>query len=206
MSTPRCGWAKAAASVGGSQSSEGVLGFRKSSSANAVAAGAVTSQFEKSDADAEIADSPTGIAGGQRRVSHWPSDAVKAIEEVRLTKRGGGTRKLTLREQLLLRSLMREPEDRSESDVQLLMRATAEVKFFQHVNEQQHADLCREMDYEIVPSGVTLFKQGQEGSTFYVVYRGSVKMYATDASQGWTNKCIATFEDGAPRSESAPCR
>ena len=79
---------------------------------------------------------------------------------------------------------MREPADRSEEDVQLIVRATADIKFFQRLTRKQHEEICREMKHEIVPAATTLFEQDDEGSTFYVVYCGCCKLYATDPKIG----------------------
>ena len=129
--------------------------------------------------------------------------AVHEIQEVRIAKRGGGTRKLTLREQLLLRSLMREPAERNDDDVQMIVRATADIKFFQRLTQSQHVELCREMGHIVVPGETTLFKQGDEGSTFYIVYRGCCKLYASDASLNWTRTCVGKMEDGSSFGELA---
>jgi hypothetical protein len=83
-------------------------------------------------------------------------------ENVRLSVRGGGTRDLTIREQLLLRSLQKRPEHRSEEDVTLVARATADIKFFQRLTQKQHMEICREMQHEVVSGNTTLFTQGDE--------------------------------------------
>ena len=133
-----------------------------------------------------------------------PAVLLPQLDSVELAKKGGGTRKLTVKEKLLLCSLMREPADRSEEDVQLIVRATADIKFFQRLTRKQHEEICREMKHEIVPAATTLFEQDDEGSTFYVVYCGCCKLYATDPKIGSGKRtCVGTMEDGSAFGELA---
>ena len=96
---------------------------------------------------------------------------------------------------------MREPDERSDEDVELLVRATSEVDFFQHLTHQQHMGVCREMTYEIVKDGTTIFEQGDAGSTFYIIYRGCCKLYANNKSLMRT--CLGILEAGASFGELA---
>jgi hypothetical protein len=128
---------------------------------------------------------------------------VRELNKVQIAKRGGGYRSLHVREKLLLRSLMRAPEERTDEDVELLIRATADVEFFQHLTKQQHSAVCREMTYQIVKDGTTLFEQGDAGSTFYIIYRGCCKLYATDKNLNWMRTCLCTLEAGASFGELA---
>ena len=57
--------------------------------------------------------------------------------------------------------------------------ATSEVKFFERLEPQQHRELCRVIKYDPVPKDTVLFRQGDEGSTFYIVFRGAVKVYVS---------------------------
>lgn len=127
-----------------------------------------------------------------------------SLNELLIPKKGGrGERKLSLREQLLLRSLMRAPQERTEDDLSLIVRATSDIKFFQDLSEQQHAEVCHGMTHEIVPEGTTVFEQGESGSTFYIVYRGSCKMYVNDAKLNWRRTCVATQNEGGSFGELA---
>jgi CRP-like cAMP-binding protein len=147
--------------------------------------------------DSDDGDEDDGERQRLRQEQFNNTKALRTLKESEFEKRGGGTRKLTLKEQLLLRSLLRRPDQRSEDDVQLLVRATAEVKFFQTLTPTQHAELCRDMSHEVVPAHTTIYTQDEDGSSFYILYLGCCKMFATDAKQGWDNKCIAVLEDGA---------
>ena len=77
--------------------------------------------FAQMDEEAEAEED--GHGGQGHRAKLKAELAVREIQEVRLSKRGGGTRKLTLREQLLLRSLLRPPAERSDDDVSLIVKA-----------------------------------------------------------------------------------
>ncbi len=101
-------------------------------------------------------------------------------------------RRLTLKEILLLKSLLKSGKDRTLDDVALLTRATADVKFFRHLTQQQHRDVCREMTYAVYPADTTLFQQGDEGHTFYIVFRGACKIYTYSADHA-----LATDSDDA---------
>lgn len=73
---------------------------------------------------------------------------------------------------------------------------TSDIKFFQRLTKSQHYELCRRMNYKVCMHGETLFEQGDEGTTFYVIYRGCCKLYASDESLNWCRTCVATLEDG----------
>ena len=81
---------------------------------------------------------------------------------------------------------------------------TSEIKFFgDRLTAREHYELCREMSHEVVQGGVTLFNQGDAGSTFFIVSRGCCKLYVNDASLNWTRTCVGTLEDGASFGELA---
>lgn len=134
-------------------------------------------------------------ANGQQQ-GHDPA-AVRALAAVRLAKRGGGERKLTVSENLMLRSLLRRPEERTDDDIQLLTRATSDVKFFQELSVKHHTEVVRDMRHEIVPSGAAIFEQGDVADDFYIIYRGSVRLYTVNSELSWSRTCIASLEDGA---------
>ena len=127
--------------------------------------------------------------------------ALRELTSFRVAK--AGYRKLNMREQVLLRSLMRGPSERSDDDIEVIIRATADVKFFQHLTEQQRSGVCREMTYEIVQDGETIFDQGDEGNAFYILFCGRCKLYATDEKRNWIRTCIGTLDDGASFGELA---
>ena len=62
-----------------------------------------------------------------------------------------------LKEHLLLRALTKRPEARSDDDLDMLQKATSDVKFFGRLEKSQHRELCRVMRYELVPKETVLF-------------------------------------------------
>ena len=199
---------------------------------------------ELAEAEAE------GLGKAMRRPSVRAALTNPEIQDIRISKRGGGgTRTLTWKEQLLLKAIMKPAEDREDDDVDLIVRAvraiplptlrasrrraardragvararassslppltppparaprsqTSDIKFFQRLTQAQHYALCREMGYAIHENGTTLFNQGDEGSTFYVVYRGCCKLFVTDENMNWSRMCVATMDDGTSFGELA---
>ena len=64
-------------------------------------------------------------------------------------------------------------------------------------------DLCREMHHEICADGTELFAQGDEGTTFYIIFRGSCKLYAIDEGLVRKQTLLATLDAGASFGELA---
>ena len=87
-------------------------------------------------------------------------------------------------------------EMRSDEDLAILQRCTAEVKFFSHLTPQQHLELCRVMSHELVPNDTPVFTQGEEGTTFYIIYAGAAKVFITDGKLGEKPVCVCLLEDG----------
>ena len=161
-------------------------------------------KFKEVENDVEEEQEEIEVAEGATKAVPQPDGGDSILTEIRIPKKGGrGERTLTLREQLLLRSLMRDPQERNEDDLSLIVRATSDIKFFQDLSEQQHSEVCVGLTHEVVPEGKTIFTQGDEGSIFYIVYRGSCKMYVNDAKLNWRRTCVATQNEGGSFGELA---
>ena len=86
---------------------------------------------------------------------------------------------------LVQEALRRSPAKRSVDDCEVLQRATESVKFFRAMNDPaQVLGLCRVMTLRRYGKGEHIFDQGDVGTTFYVVYSGSVKVYVNAGSEG----------------------
>ena len=80
----------------------------------------------------------------------------------------------------LVRALARGPAARSVDDLKLIEGATADVKFFERLSRDQHLELCRVMTHELVDKESVVFSQGDEGTTFYIIYKGAATVYVPD--------------------------
>ena len=80
----------------------------------------------------------------------------------------------------LVRALARGPAARSVDDLKLIESATADVKFFERLSRDQHLELCRVMTHELVDKESVVFSQGDEGTTFYIIYKGAATVYVPD--------------------------
>lgn len=88
---------------------------------------------------------------------------------------------------------------RTLDDCEVLQRATASVKFFRAMSDQsQVLGLCRVMATKSFKNDEHIFDQGDVGTTFYVIYSGSVKVYVNDYKSGkeGVGACVATLEVG----------
>ena len=69
------------------------------------------------------------------------SEAAAMLQQLLVPKKSGhGERKLTVREQLLLRSLVRAPAERSEDDISLIVRAVSAAPPFCCAHPISHPD------------------------------------------------------------------
>ena len=125
----------------------------------------------------------------------------------------------------VLRVLEKNEDDRTEEEVDLVKAATSDVKFFEKLTPEQHRELCRTMTcarresspqspgparpacrsgddayasrrrYEHVEKAEDIFRQGDEGTTFYIIFRGAAKCYVS-ASKDVLGTCVCVLEDG----------
>ena len=103
----------------------------------------------------------------------------------------------------LVQSVLRKGEGmRSREDCLLLQRATARFKFFKSIETEQHFELCRAMTTQRFRSDQHVFEQGDQGSTFYIIYQGGVKVWVNDGkgvskvNDGGYGTCVATLLEG----------
>ena len=104
-------------------------------------------------------------------------------------------------EEAVMEVLRKPIQARHDDDCTVLQRATRGVKFFKSLNDPaQHLELCRVMTLERFGLEEHIFDQGDTGSTFYVIYKGGVKVYVKDTKQpqpsGSIGTCVVTLEDG----------
>ena len=103
-----------------------------------------------------------------------------------------------------LRVLMKPPEARTEEELQTVIEATKGVKFFRQMNDPAlHLELCRHITHEPAEKDHVVFEQGDEGSVFYIIYSGAVKVMVADPRMERASSlgsqygsCVAALEDG----------
>jgi len=103
------------------------------------------------------------------------------------------------RHERVLRVLSKAPEQRSSAELTLLQDATADVKFFERLTSAQHLELCRVMTHERLDKEECVFSQGDEGTTFYVIYLGATKVYIKELGGALARSkgaCVCVLEDG----------
>ena len=78
----------------------------------------------------------------------------------------------------LIAALDVPPAERTTFHCELIQRATRHVKYFVALNDPAlHLALCRQLTYERVPEiGQNVFRQGQLGTTFYIILSGSCRV------------------------------
>ena len=81
----------------------------------------------------------------------------------------------------VLDALSKQPEQRNEADLHKVHAATANVKFFERLTPSEHLELCRVMSYEQTGEATTVFSQGDEGTTLYIILSGAVKVFVADS-------------------------
>ncbi|KAL1524444.1 hypothetical protein AB1Y20_019339 [Prymnesium parvum] len=104
-----------------------------------------------------------------------------------------------MKDHMLIRAMLKRCEERTDDDLDLLQAATSEVKFFSRLEKSQHRELCRVMLYHPLPKDTVIFKQGDYGDAFYIVFRGAVKVYVNKETSGRTTRlgsCVGVLEDG----------
>lgn len=106
--------------------------------------------------------------------------------------------------------------DIGASELGILATMMRKVEFFTPLTiGQLEKVLPAVMLYEFAP-GETVFKQGQPGDAFYIVYKGMVDVSIKSGFMGWSSKNIATLGPGvffgeialisaAPRNATVRC-
>lgn len=96
----------------------------------------------------------------------------------------------------VLRVLSKSFDSRTDEDLAIVQRATADVKFFSTLTAMQHTELCRVMTYEVLPKDSPVFAQGDDGTTFYIIYAGAAKVFISDGHLAAQQSCVCVLEDG----------
>ena len=76
-----------------------------------------------------------------------------------------------------LEVLTKEPWDREDSDIEMLYEFVKQIKFFQGLNLTVAMDLCRMFRLEEYEEDEIGVRQGDEGTTFYIVLYGQVSIW-----------------------------
>lgn len=75
-----------------------------------------------------------------------------------------------------LAALKVSPEARNDAHMNLLLRWTGTIKFFSKLQARAREALCNTIRYTSVPANTVITRQGDRGSTMYVVIKGSVEV------------------------------
>jgi len=97
-------------------------------------------------------------------------------------------------------ALEKPPTARSDEDLACVRRATSGVKFFRSLNDTAlHLELCRVMTTVIIPKDHHVIEQGTEGTEFFIIFGGSVKVHVDDGRNQdlrGLGTCVAELQDG----------
>lgn len=142
----------------------------------------------------------TADQGGQSTVESMPEDLAYAVlqpgTEATLAESEEAPAAPEESDQVL-RVLEKSVDARNDDDLAVVQQATKDVKFFGTLTPQQHLELCRVMTHELVPKDAPIFSQGDEGTTFYVIYMGAAKVFVSDGRlPGQQGACVCVLEDG----------
>eukprot|EP00347_Sterkiella_histriomuscorum_P015778 403355716 len=88
---------------------------------------------------------------------------------------------------MIIQILKKNPEQRTEKDLNTLAPMLKEIRFFKERGEiETHhlIDLCQALRYEFCEAGKFVFKQGDYGDCFYVILRGRVSVLIQNSSKG----------------------
>lgn len=90
-----------------------------------------------------------------------------------------------------MKILQKPKNQRSYTDVKILMRCTEKVAFFaEMINNQEaekHEECCRAMGYKYGQKGEIIVKEGSLGQNFYVILQGTMGVYKMDLSNGYNS-------------------
>ncbi|KAK6620353.1 hypothetical protein RUM44_006754 [Polyplax serrata] len=79
---------------------------------------------------------------------------------------------------------MRVPNDRTESDVEAITDRLRRIESFSRLPQQVLQQLAACGVYEDLEKGVTLFREGELGSCWYVVLSGTLAVKIQDTTDG----------------------
>jgi hypothetical protein len=141
-----------------------------------------------------------------RRVSTKVGKAAIAVsvftrpaKDVTLAKQGPKPANYDLFSEILHKA----PEDRLQHELDTLSTLIKNVKFFNNVPHHVREELCRVMYVQDVPfHHKTVFKQGDEGETFYIILLGAFEV-RVQGDDGQRTSTVATLNAGESFGELA---
>lgn len=90
-----------------------------------------------------------------------------------------------------MKILQKPKNQRSYTDIKILMRCTEKVAFFaEMINNQEaekHEECCKAMGYKYGQKGEIIVKEGSLGQNFYVILQGTMGVYKMDLSNGYNS-------------------
>ena len=144
-------------------------------------------------------DSDSGMDHGEASLIA-PDSEVKLLDD---TTRGGDQDDAeAIESDPQLRVLRKPANARTDEDLSFICSETANVKFFRQLEDAKlHMELCRHITFQIVQIDESIFVQGEEGTTFYIIYSGAVKVMVQEKDYIRKNSndvgsCVCVLEDG----------
>lgn len=80
--------------------------------------------------------------------------------------------------------LEKNPESRTAKEINVLVKDTAHIAFFQNSDIFVHQECVKYMRAIFLPKGATVFRYGEIGTTFFVILQGSVGVLIGGTSIG----------------------
>jgi len=82
--------------------------------------------------------------------------------------------------------LQKPSHQRTVFDIKMLVKCTESVKFFADMvskddDSTTHEQCCRVMVHKFYHGGDVVFKEGTEGSTFFIILKGSIGVYVPES-------------------------
>lgn len=84
------------------------------------------------------------------------------------------------------------PSERKAKDIDVLTSLTRPIEFFSQLDPEKHRAVCRAARYRKCAANEVVLRQGEDGSEFYVVLRGTVSVHARDSSRSRVGGLAAT--------------
>eukprot|EP01017_Pseudomicrothorax_dubius_P042372 TRINITY_DN6902_c0_g1_i4.p1 TRINITY_DN6902_c0_g1~~TRINITY_DN6902_c0_g1_i4.p1 ORF type:complete len:286 (+),score=73.20 TRINITY_DN6902_c0_g1_i4:65-922(+) len=92
-----------------------------------------------------------------------------------------------LEAEILKQVLTKVPEERDEKDMKLLASCTENCQFFIDIGKEVHMKLLRVMTYEQMEKDEIVFREGDSGTKFYVLLKGTVRILVPAAKLSLAN-------------------
>uniref|UniRef100_A0A4W6EW55 Rap guanine nucleotide exchange factor 4b n=1 Tax=Lates calcarifer TaxID=8187 RepID=A0A4W6EW55_LATCA len=101
-----------------------------------------------------------------------------------------------------MRSSLNRPSERSGEDVDIILTRLREVKAFQRFPSPLLLQICACAFYECLEKGITLFRQGDIGTSWYAVLSGSLDVKVSETANHQDAVTICTLGIGTAFGES----